>query len=124
MGLVRYIFFILILFGSTSIGFLLSKKYTDREEELKCLLKVSNILQNKIKFTHKPLGEIFEEIANLGTNKQISEIFNILSLKIKTNTMENAWKEAIDEKRYFLSLKNEDISLINTLGNVLRKNGY
>ena len=51
----KFIFLIFILAGSTSIGFLLSRKYTDRVKELKTLLNLTNILKNKIKFTHKPL---------------------------------------------------------------------
>ena len=35
MGFFRYIFLITILTGSTSIGFLLSKGYVDRLNELK-----------------------------------------------------------------------------------------
>ncbi len=35
MGFFRYIFLIAILTGSTSIGFLLSKGYVDRLNELK-----------------------------------------------------------------------------------------
>ena len=122
MEFLRYIFFLGVLIGSTSIGFLLSKRYIDRVEELNCLLKYANIMQNKIKFTHKPLKEIFEEIAKLETNKQISDLFYILSQKLEHTSAENAWRETISEKRFYLNLKNEDIELLKTLGNVLRKN--
>lgn len=124
MDIIRYIFFILILMSSTSIGFILSKRFIDREEELNCLLKYITILQNQIKFTHKPLNDIFEEISKLGTNKQLSEVFNIVRTKLKTKSMEIAWQESIAEKKDFLNLKKEDIALIKTLGNVLRKNRY
>ena len=124
MEILRYIFFIIILIGSTSIGFLISKRYIDRVEELNCLLKLSNILQNKIKFTHKPLKEIFEELSKLEANKQISELFNVLSKKLGYISMEEAWNEVINEKKANLSLKKQDIQLIKTLGNVLRKNRY
>ena len=60
MDFIRYIFFILVVAGSTSIGFLLLKSYGDRVKELKILSNFINILQNKIKFTHKPLSAIFE----------------------------------------------------------------
>ena len=44
----RYIFLIFILTGSTSIGFLLSKSYIERLNELKSLQNAVSILQNKI----------------------------------------------------------------------------
>ena len=75
MGFFRYIFLIAILTGSTSIGFLLSKGYVDRLNELKELSNLINIFQNKLKFSRKPLSEIFEEVI--------------------------LWKQAIKFQRYF-----------------------
>ena len=122
MELLKYIFFIVILMGSTSIGFLISNRYIDRVDELNCFLKYSNILQNKIKFTHKPLKEIFEDISNLDTNKQLTGFFYNISQKLAHSSMEDAWNETIIEERFNLNLRNDDIQLIKTLGNVLRKN--
>ena len=121
MEFLRYIFLILILTGSTSIGFLLSRTYTDRAKELNSLSNLINILQNKIKFTRKPLGEILEETATIRQNSKISEIFLKTSEKLKKQKIEDAWSEAISEEKFFLNLKGEDISLIQTLGNVLGK---
>ena len=45
MGFFRYIFLITILTGSTSIGFLLSKGYVDRLNELKKLSNLINIFE-------------------------------------------------------------------------------
>ena len=53
MGIFRYIFLLSILTSCTSVGFLLSKRYSDRVRELNYLLNLINILQNKIKFTKK-----------------------------------------------------------------------
>lgn len=121
MGFFRYIFLIGIVTGSTSIGFLLSKSYSDRLTELKGLVKLINILQNKLKFTHKPLAEIFEEISLLNSNSKVGEIFLKASKKLKENNAETSWKEAIMEEAFFLNLKNEDIELIKSFGNMLGK---
>ena len=83
MEFLRYVFLILILTGSTSVGFLLSKKYSDRVKELKSLANLINILQNKIKFTHKPLREILEEIASIRENSGITGIFSKSGEKLK-----------------------------------------
>ncbi len=121
MEFFRYIFLILILTGSTSVGFLLSKKYTDRVKELKSLSNLITLLQNKIKFTHKPLGEILEEIVNVKENSGIIGIFSKTSQKLKNKKFEEAWNEAISEQRFFLNLNQEDITFLKTLGNVLGK---
>ena len=121
MEFFRYIFLILILTSSTSVGFLLSKKYTDRVKELKSLSNLITLLQNKIKFTHKPLGEILEEIVNVKENSGIIGIFSKTSQKLKNKKFEEAWNEAISEQRFFLNLNQEDITFLKTLGNVLGK---
>lgn len=83
MGFFRYIFLITILTGSTSIGFLLSKGYLDRLNELKKLSNLINIFQNKLKFSRKPLSEIFEEVYLVERGTKVSEIFLKTSQKTK-----------------------------------------
>lgn len=117
----RYIFLIFILTGSTSIGFLLSKSYIERLNELKSLQNAVSILQNKIRFTCKPLIEIFEELAVIKKNEKISEIFKKMAEKLKNKKTEVAWNEAVLEERFYLNLKAEDINLILSLGNMLGK---
>lgn len=121
MFFVRYLFLILILVGSTSIGFLLSRRYLDRVDELITFSNLINILQNKMRFTKVPLSEAFEEMSNIKSNKDISEICYNFSKNIKNKKCEEAWNEAIEEKKSLLSLKNEDINLIKKLGNTLGK---
>lgn len=121
MDFLRYIFLISILAGSTSIGFLLSKRYSDRLKELNDISSLVNILKNKIKFTHKPLGEILEEISTIKKDTKILEIFSKTGEKLEDRKIEEAWNEAISEEKFYLNLRNEDIQLIRTLGNVLGK---
>lgn len=121
MIFIRYIFLIFTLISCTSVGFLLSKRYSDRTKELKSLSNLINILQNKIKFTHKPLGEIFEEISNVQENIEISKIFSKTGQRLEKQKIEDAWNETITEQRIFLNFKDEDIELMKSLGNVLGK---
>lgn len=121
MDFLRYIFLISILAGSTSIGFLLSKRYSDRLKELNDISSLVNILKNKIKFTHKPLGEILEEISTIKKDTKILEIFSKTGEKLEDRKIEEAWNEAISEEKFYLNLRNEDIQLMRTLGNVLGK---
>lgn len=121
MEFLRYIVLLLIISGSTSIGFLLSRSYTDRVKELRELSNLINMLKNKITFTHMPLGEIFEDLSKVISNKRISNVLKNVSKNIKQKSFENVWNEAIDKERKFLNLKNEDIILVKSLGNLLGK---
>lgn len=121
MDFIRYIFLLLIIIGSTSIGFLLAKRYNSRIQELKKFLNLINIFQNKMKFTHKPLKDIMEETAKISNEDEISDIFLSASVKLKEKPLEMAWKESIDEKTFLLNLKKEDIDLIKSLSNLLGK---
>lgn len=121
MRFFRYIFLISVLTGSTSIGFLLSKSCSDRLKELTCLANMVKILQDKIKFTHKPLAEIFKEVSIIRKDTRFSEIFEKTSKKTKDKPVKIAWSEAISEEEFFLNLKAEDLNLIKTFGNMLGK---
>ena len=121
MEFLRYVFLIAILIGSTSIGFLISKGYKNRVLELRCFSNLINILQNKIKFTHKPLCDVLEEVSNIKTNAKISQIFKKTAKNLENQTCEEALDKAITEEKVFLNLNTEDIELIKTLGTVLGK---
>ena len=117
----KYIILFLILILSTSIGFILAKQYSNRVNELKNILHLIKILQNKIRFNHEPLKDAFNDLSKVKTNKTISDIFLNFSQYIKNKKTEDAWNTAIDEKKSYLSLKEEDINLIKKLGNMLGK---
>lgn len=71
MLFIKYVFMILIFIGCTSIGYILSQKFKNRVIELKQFKSALNIMKNKIKFTYKPLGEIFAEISKIAKNRYI-----------------------------------------------------
>lgn len=121
MEYVRYSILIIILGCSTSIGFLISKKYVDRVKELREIETAINLIKNQIEFTHKPLLEIFEEISNIIYNTSISCFFLNVSNKIKNEKCNIAWNEAIDLEQRNLNLNNKDIDLIKKLGQTLGK---
>lgn len=121
MEILRYFFLFGIVAGSTSIGFIISKGYSERLDELNAFNTLINILQNTIKFTKLPLKDIFEQIGNITIKTRVKNIFINCSQKIKDTTLENAWKQAIDEEMDYLNMKNEDFDVIDTLGNTLGK---
>ena len=121
MEFLRYVVLLIIVGGSTSVGFLISKRYSDRVKELTSFANLINILQNKIKFTHKPLSEALEEISEIKENSKITQIFLKASKKIQNQKTEDAWREALQEESFFLNFTNEDINIILNLGNVVGK---
>lgn len=117
----RYLFLITIFACCTSVGILVSKSYSDRLKELKNLSSLINIVKNKITFTHRPLVQIFEEVAQIDGSSKISNIFSSTSEKLQYEPFKKAWDKAIGEQKKYLNLKNEDINLIKTFGNMIGK---
>ena len=120
MIIIKFIILLIIFGASTSIGLLMSKKYKNRVIELREIIYAINILETKIKFTYEPIPEIFIEIAQ-ALEKNIAKIFEKASKYIEENTTKEAWNKAIEETKIDLNLNNEDINIIQNLGNLLGK---
>lgn len=120
MIVIKFIILTAILTGSTSIGFLMSKRYKNRVIELREFKTAIHTLEAKIKFTYEPIPEIFKQISeNLQNN--ISRIFERASNYIGEYTTKQAWNKAIEEIKPILSLNSEDIKIMQDLGNLLGK---
>lgn len=119
MQMVKFFILILIFLGSTYIGILISKRYLNREIELKELKKILNAIKTKIKFTYEPLQEIFDDISKNATDN-ISEILKKTTKKMKIMSVKDAWNESIEESN--LAINEEDKNIIKGLGKLLRKN--
>ena len=96
MIFIKYISLIMVLAISFLIGFLISKKYKDRVNELKEIQIALDILENKIKFTYEPLKEIFGQMKNL-LKGNISELFSNISKNLENNSVEIAFSESMKE---------------------------
>lgn len=120
MIFIKYIILVCIFGISTSIGFILSKKTSDRVKELKEFKKATNMIENKMKFTYEPLGEIFNSISKT-TCENISAIFKAGSKNLKEENIKNAWKNAIELNENYLHINQEDKNIILSLGNSLGK---
>ena len=121
MIIIKFTILLLIFASSTSIGYLISKKYVNRVIELKQFRNTINILENKIKFTYEPIPEIFKQISN-NSEENISKIFQKASEYIIKENTKDAWNRAIEDEENNLSLNTEDINIIKNMGNMLRKN--
>ena len=105
------------VFGmSSAIGFLVSKKYTYRLNELEEMKTTLNIFKSKIKFTYSPIPEIFDEIA-LNTSKNISNIFKKAKENMDNQLAGQAWEDAIDSSECYLN--KEDKQNLKALSKLL-----
>ena len=72
----------MIIVTSSIIGILFSKKYANREKEIKEMKNALNMFATKIKFTYEPIPNVFMEIANkIGGN--VGNIFFLFSNRMK-----------------------------------------
>lgn len=121
MFFIRYFFLVLILICCTSIGWIISKKYIDRVTELKIIQNTLVILKNKIKFTRKPLQEIFNEISQIEDNPNISIVFFKIGEKLKNKKIGQSIDEAFKEEKKNISLKEKDVLVFKNIANMLGK---
>ena len=101
------------------IGKIIAKKYSYRVEDLEEMKNALNIFKNKIKFTYSPIGEIFEEISQNTSIKNIANIFTQAKNNMNNQTASEAWDKSLEEIN--TNMKEEDIKKLKNLSKLLRK---
>lgn len=119
MLFLKIIIYITLFISCYIIGLLISKKYTNRVEQLKDFKNALNIFKTKIRFTYEPIPDIFNQISG-SLNNNVGNIFKKASENMKYKTAEHAWIKAI-ESQEVLSLTKEDAGILKTLGKLLGK---
>jgi stage III sporulation protein AB len=111
----------MILSASTGIGFTYGEKFKKRTKQLNELQRCIHQLQNEIVYTHTTLPEATLDVSIKSTSpiKFIFEQVSSLLFLNKVDTVYEAFKNAITEQKYSLSLKKEDISIIFDLAKTL-----
>ncbi|MBO4816575.1 MAG: stage III sporulation protein AB [Clostridia bacterium] len=118
MLVLKIVIYSFIFLSSSLIGILISKKYTNRVNELKEFKNALNIFKTKIRYTYEPIPEIFMEISS-SVNPSISNVFSIASEKMDLLTAGEAWSIAL--KMEDLNINNEDKMALNNLSKLLGK---
>lgn len=118
MLILKCILFMLLFLATTGVGILISKKYVNREKELKECKSFLNLLKTKIRFTYEPLGEILNEISN-NFSLNVSNLLKNASNNMKLHNAGNAWKMAIEDSN--MNIIEEDKEVLFTLGKLLGK---
>ena len=112
----KIILLISIIVASTLLGILFSKKYSNREKELKEMKSALNIFATKIKFTYEPIPNVFLEIANK-IEGNVGQIFARASNRMKEENAGDAWANAFTDVPN--NLTKEDITILSNLGRLL-----
>ena len=116
MILIKIIIYSLIFLSCSAIGILISKKYSNRTNELKDFKNALNMFKTKLNFTYEPIPEIFNEISER-INSNVGYIFKIASFNMKKYSAGEAWNQAIESE--ILSIGDEDRKALSTLGKML-----
>ena len=118
MLVVFKILFLLAIFAlSTMIGVIISKKYSNRVNELQETITALEILESRINYTYDTIPEIFDFISrHLKTN--IKNIFEYTAEKLNIDKNFSAgelFNSTVDEEKILLDLNDEDIEIIKGL---------
>ena len=120
MIILKYLFLIMILLGTSYIGFLVSKKYSNRVKDLKEMRRALNFFEEKIKFTYEPIPDVFKEIASK-MQPNIGKIFKDGAIKMEENSTSagEAWEEALKNEN--TAFTKEDNEILKGLSKMLGK---
>lgn len=118
MYLIKFMLLITLFGTSSTIGILLSKKFSNRVKLLKDLKNALNIFEVKINFSFETIPEIFKDISNKidGTaGKMFSQTLKYMN---EDNLIAGeAWEKSVETNGY--NLKKDDINSLKTLGKLL-----
>ena len=118
MIFIKYTEIFLIVFFSTILGNLYSRKYDKRVKELEEIKKASSMFKSKIQFTYKPISEVFKEIEKRSA-PNIGKIFSDACKYMEKYDAEEAWIESVNENKDKTNLLQTDIDVILGLSKML-----
>ena len=118
MMILKITIYSFIFLSCSLIGILISKKYSNRVNELIEFKNALNIFKTKIRYTYEPLPEIFAEISE-SIDSNISSVFKKASEKMNICSAGEAWDLAL--KIEDLNIDDEDISALKNLSKLLGK---
>ena len=118
MLLIKIIIYSFIFLSCSLIGLLISKKYSNRVNELKEFKNALNIFKTKIRYTYAPLPEIFTEISQ-SVDSNIGAVFKRAAEKMDICAAGEAWNVAL--KIEDLNIDDEDRNVLKNLSKLLGK---
>lgn len=115
---IKILIYSFIFLSCSLIGILISKKYSNRVNELKEFKNALNTIKTKMRYTYEPIPEIFTEISeNIDSN--ISIVFKCAAEKMDVCAAGEAWNLAL--KLDNLNINDEDRNVLKNLSKLLGK---
>ncbi len=116
--MIKIVGFLMIIFGTTLMGFKYADKIKQRYKSLMYLKKILIMLRAEIDYNESEINEIFGELQKktIGSYK---EFFTSLFENTKgyyEQSISQYWNEAVDKKLNNIGLRAEDIEKIKELG--------
>ena len=115
---IKIVIYTFIFLSCSLIGILISKKYTNRVNELKEFKNALNIFKTKIRYTYEPIPDIFMQISE-NINSNIGNVFSPAANKMNVLAAGEAWNIAL--KMEELSINQEDRNALENLSKLLGK---
>ena len=115
---IKIVIYTFIFLSCSLIGILISKKYTNRVNELKEFKNALNIFKTKIRYTYEPIPDIFMQISE-NINSNIGNVFSQAANKMNVLAVGEAWNIAL--KMEELSINQEDRNALENLSKLLGK---
>ena len=117
MIIIKYICLILIFITSSKIGFIKSKGFKKRVEELNKIEISFNLFKTKIEYTNDVIEDIFKQISSIIYNDRTNIFLNTIDKKDNKKLFES-WSISLEENLY---LKEDDKELLKIFGKNLGK---
>lgn len=117
MIIIKYICLILIFITSSKIGFIKSKGFKKRVEELNKIESSFNLFKTKIEYTNDVIEDIFKQISSIIYNDRTNIFLNTIDKKDNKKLFES-WSISLEENLY---LKEDDKELLKIFGKNLGK---
>lgn len=106
----------MILFSSSSIGFLVAHKISLRPQQLQQIKTALEMLKTEIDYGMTPLPEAFNKLSQ-NLQSPVAELFRLAKINIEEGLVaQEAWQKAVTEVISELALLEEDRNVILDIG--------
>ena len=116
MFLFKIILSTLIIFCSTNIGIIISKRYIYRLQELDEIRNCFLLMETKIRYTYEPIADIFNQIAEISSD-EIRKLFQNIIKNINDTDAKIGWERGIAVTD--ISITKEDKEILKKFGKML-----
>lgn len=109
-----------VMASCTALGFAKSLALKRRTETISSFIRAVNLFKSEVSFMKNGLYDIFLRTAAAGI---LPVFFKDAASMLKTDGMEAAWRQAMQNSRRALALTDADVEILSIIGSTLGKSG-